>query len=68
MVDAEYFYVLEDWVIDKVRGSGVTGWVGGCHGYQRQVIHGLEQIVKCVRMKARLTQFRSWRFGKKGCW
>lgn len=48
IVDADNFYVLEDWVIDKVRGNGVTGWVGGCHGYQRQVIQGLEQIVKYV--------------------
>ena len=45
-VDAEHFYVLEDWVIDKTRGNGVTGWVGGCHGYQRQVIQGLESLVK----------------------
>jgi hypothetical protein len=50
--DAEHFYVLEDWVIDKVRGNGVTGWVGGCHGYQRQVIQGLEHIVKYIQINS----------------
>ena len=45
-LDAEHFYVLEDWVIDKTRGNSVTGWVSGCHGYQRQVIQGLEALVK----------------------
>jgi hypothetical protein len=45
-LDAENFYVLEDWVIDKARGNGVTGWVGGWHGYQRQLINGLENLVK----------------------
>lgn len=45
-VDAEQFYVLEDWVVDKSRGNGVTGWVSGCHGYQCQVIQGLEALVK----------------------
>ena len=40
--------MLEDWVIDKTRGNGVTGWVGGCHGYQRQVIEGLEALVKYI--------------------
>ena len=38
--------MLEDWVIDKTKGNAVTGWVGGCHGYQRQVIQGLEALVK----------------------
>jgi hypothetical protein len=47
-VDAEHFYVLEDWIIDKDKGNGVTGWVSGCHGYQRQVIQGLEQLVKYI--------------------
>jgi len=46
LLDAEHFYVLEDWIIDKSKGNGVTGWVGGCHGYQRQVIQGLEALVK----------------------
>jgi hypothetical protein len=46
MVDTEHFYVLEDWVIDKARGNGVTGWVNGCHSYQRAMIEGLEAIVK----------------------
>jgi len=55
IVDAENFYVLEDWVIDKVRGNGVTGWVGSCHGYQRQVIQGLEHVVKYVSSNTGLT-------------
>lgn len=46
IVDAEHFYVLEDWVIDKSRGNGITGWVAGTHSYQRQVIQSLEQLVK----------------------
>jgi hypothetical protein len=46
MVDAENFYVLEDWTIDKARGKVVTGWVASWHGYQRQVINALEQLVK----------------------
>jgi hypothetical protein len=46
MVDTEHFYVLEDWVIDKTRGNGVTGWVSGCHSYQRAMIQGLESVVK----------------------
>jgi len=46
-LDSENFYVLEDWVVDKTRGeTGVTGFVGGIHGYQLHVIQGLEQIVK----------------------
>jgi Exocyst complex component Sec5 len=54
-VDAEHFYVLEDWVIDKSRGSGVTGWVSACHGYQQQVIKGLEAVVKYSIFKTLLT-------------
>lgn len=46
MVDTEHFYVLEDWVIDKTRGNGITGWVNGCHSYQRAMIQGLESVVK----------------------
>ena len=46
IIDAEDFYVLEDWVIDKEKGNGVTGWVAGIHSYQRQVIQSLEQLVK----------------------
>jgi len=46
IVDADHFYVLEDWVIDKSRGNGITGWVAGTHSYQRQVIQSLEQLVK----------------------
>jgi hypothetical protein len=46
-VDAENFYVLEDWVLDKSRGgTGVTGFVNGIQAYQQQVILGLEEIVK----------------------
>ena len=46
IADTEHFYVLEDWVIDKEKGNGITGWVSGCHGYQRQVIQGLAGLVK----------------------
>ena len=42
---------MEDWVIDKSLGSGVTGWVSGCLGYQKQVIHGLEALVKFFPFK-----------------
>jgi Exocyst complex component Sec5 len=45
-VDAEHFYVLEDWVIDKLKGNGVTGLINACHVYQRQIIQGLETLVK----------------------
>jgi len=46
ILDADHFYVLEDWVIDKTKGNGVTGWVNGCHSYQREMIHALEALVK----------------------
>jgi len=42
IVDAENFYVLEDWTVDKARRKGITGWVSGCYGYQQGLIQGLE--------------------------
>ena len=40
---------MEDWIIDKSKGNGVTGWVGGCLAYQQHVIEGLEALVKYVQ-------------------
>jgi hypothetical protein len=37
---------LEDWIVDKSLANGVTGWVSGCLGYQKQIIQGLEALVK----------------------
>ena len=44
--DSENFYVLEDWMIDKSRGNGSTGWIKDCQSYQTLIIQDLENIVK----------------------